>query len=142
MHDVATAAARSPLYVTRRCERWSRDRHDEATDAIAFEPTGEVIVASGAKGGKDATARLRKVVSEYSEQVNADLKQREADEERAVEQKIADLSSGADETLQHERAGLQEQAQGLKDELRARRDQLEAIKPMLTLGEIGCESHA
>jgi DNA-directed RNA polymerase subunit beta' len=74
-------------------------------------------------------------VSEYSEQVNADLKQREADEERAVEQKIADLSSGVDETLQHERAGLQEQAQGLKDELRGRRDQLEAIKPMMTLGE-------
>jgi DNA-directed RNA polymerase subunit beta' len=107
----------------------------EAADAVAFAPTGEVIVAAGAKGGKDATARLRKVVSEYSEQVNADLQQREADEERAVEQKIADLSSGVDETLQHERAGLQEQAQGLKDELRARRDQLEAIKPMLTLGE-------
>jgi DNA-directed RNA polymerase subunit beta' len=107
----------------------------QAEDAVAFQPTGEVIVAAGAKGGKDATARLRKVVSEYSEQVNADLKQREADEERAVEQKIADLSTGVDETLQHERAGLQEQAQGLKDELRARRDQLDAIKPMLTLGE-------
>ncbi|HXS71318.1 MAG TPA: DNA-directed RNA polymerase subunit beta', partial [Patescibacteria group bacterium] len=106
-----------------------------AEDAVAFAPTGEVIVAAGDTGGKEATARLRKVVSEYSEQVNADLKQREADEERAVEQKIADLSSGVDETLQHERAGLQEQAQGLKDELRGRRDQLEAIKPMMTLGE-------
>ena len=106
-----------------------------AEDAVAFAPTGEVIVAAGGKGGKDATARLRKVVSEYSEQVNADLQQREADEERAVEQKIADLSSGVDETLQHERSGLQEQAQGLKDELRARRDQLESIKPMMTLGE-------
>ena len=74
-------------------------------------------------------------MSEYSEQVNADLQQREADEARAVEQKIADLSAGVDETLQHERAGLQEQAQGLKDELRERRDELEAIKPMQTLGE-------
>ena len=106
-----------------------------AEDTIAFAPTGEVIVASGDKGGREATARLRKVVAAYSEQVNADLQQREADEARAVEQKIADLSGGVDETLQHERAGLQEQAQGLKDELRARRDELEGIKSMQTLGE-------
>jgi DNA-directed RNA polymerase subunit beta' len=106
-----------------------------AEETIAFAPTGEVIVAVGDKGGKDATARLRKVVSEYTEQVNGDLKQREADEARAVDQKIADLSSGVDETLQHERAGLQEQAQGLKDELRVRRDEIEGLKPMQTLGE-------
>jgi hypothetical protein len=93
-----------------------------------------VIVASGDKGGKDATARLRKVVSEYSEQVNADLQAargRRGARGRAEDRRPLD---GVDETLQHERAGLQEQAQGLKDELRARRDQLEAIKPMLTLG--------
>src|SRR5918994_6039047 len=106
-----------------------------ATETIAFEPTGEVIVASGAKGGKDATARLRKVVGEYTEQVNADLQQREADEARAVDQKVADLKAGMEETLQHERAGLQEQAQGLKDELRKLRDELEGLKPMQTLGE-------
>jgi DNA-directed RNA polymerase subunit beta' len=106
-----------------------------AEESIAFAPTGEVIVAAGDKGGKDATARLRKVVAEYTEQVNADLQQREADEARAVDQKIADLSSGVDETLQHERAGLQEQAQGLKDELRVRRDEIEGLKPMQTLGE-------
>ena len=106
-----------------------------AEETIAFAPTGEVIVAAGDKGGKEATARLRKVVSEYTEQVNADLQQREADEARAVEQKVADLSSGVDDTLQHERAGLQEQAQGLKDELRKLRDELEGLKPMQTLGE-------
>jgi DNA-directed RNA polymerase subunit beta' len=106
-----------------------------AEETIVFAPTGEVIVAEGDKGGKEATARLRKVVAEYTEQVNADLQQREADEARAVEQKIADLSSGVDETLQHERAGLQEQAQGLKDELRVRRDEIEGLKAMQTLGE-------
>ena len=79
--------------------------------------------------------RLRKIVAEYTEQVNADLKQREADEARAVEQKVADLAAGVEETLQHERAGLQEQAQGLKDELRKLRDELEGLKPMQTLGE-------
>ncbi len=106
-----------------------------AEETIAFAPTGEVIVAAGDKGGKEATARLRKVVGEYTEQVNADLQQREADEARAVEQKVADLSSGVDDTLLHERAGLQEQAQGLKDELRKLRDELEGLKPMQTLGE-------
>jgi len=106
-----------------------------AEETIAFAPTGEVIVATGDKGGKEATARLRKVVAEYTEQVNADLQQREADEARAVEQKVADLSSGVDDTLQHERAGLQEQAQGLKDELRARRDEIEGLKAMQTIGE-------
>src|SRR4029077_8769949 len=106
-----------------------------AAETIAFAPTGEVIVADGDKGGKEATARLRKVVGEYTEQVNADLQQREADEARAVEQKIEDLRAAMDETLRHEREQLQEQAQGTKDELRKLRDELESLKPMQTLGE-------
>src|SRR6187397_1473822 len=106
-----------------------------AAETIAFEPTGEVVVAAGDKGGKEATARLRKIVSEYTEQVNADLQQREADEARAVDQKIADLAAGVEEALQHERESVQEQAQGTKDELRKLRDELESLKPMQTLGE-------
>ena len=106
----------------------------EAT--IAFEPTGEVVVAAGDKGGKEATARLRKIVGEYTEQVTADLQQREADEARAVEQKVEDLRAAMDDTLRHEREQLQEQAQGTKDELRKLRDELESLKPMQTLGEL------
>jgi DNA-directed RNA polymerase subunit beta' len=106
-----------------------------AAETIAFEPTGEVVVAAGDKGGKEATARLRKIVGEYTEQVNADLQQREADEARAVDQKIEDLRAGMDDTLRHEREQLQEQAQGTKDELRKIRDELESLKPMQTLGE-------
>ena len=106
-----------------------------AAETIAFEPTGEVVVASGDKGGKEATARLRKIVGEYTERVNADLQQREADEARAVEQKIEDLRAAMDDTLRHEREQLQEQAQGTKDELRKLRDELESLKPMQTLGE-------
>jgi DNA-directed RNA polymerase subunit beta' len=106
----------------------------EAT--IAFELTGEVVVAAGDKGGKEATARLRKIVGDYTEQVNAELQQREADEARAVEQKIEDLRAAMDDTLQHEREELQEQAQGTKDELRKLRDELESLKPMQTLGEL------
>ena len=108
----------------------------EAADTIVFAPTAEVIVAAGDKGGKEATARLRKVVSAYSEQVDAEFKQRDADEARAVEAKVADLQAGMQEALQHERAGLAEQAAGLKDELRKLRDELEGLKPMQTLGEL------
>ena len=96
-----------------------------AAETIAFEPTGEVVVAAGDKGGKEATARLRKIVGEYTEQVNADLQQREADEARAVEQKVEDLRAAMDDTLRHEREQLQEQAQGTKDELRKIRDELD-----------------
>ena len=92
-------------------------------------------MAAGEKGGKEATAKLRKIASGASERVDADLKQREADEARAVEQKIADLEAGMQDTLSHERAGLAEQAQGRKDELRKLRDELESLKPMQTLGE-------
>ena len=106
-----------------------------AEESIAFAPTGEVIVAAGDKGGKEATARLRKTVADHSEQVNAELQQREADEARAVDQKVEDLRAGMDEALRHEREQLQEQAQGLKDELRKVRDDLENLKPMMTLGE-------
>jgi DNA-directed RNA polymerase subunit beta' len=106
-----------------------------AEETIAFGPTGEVVVAAGGKGGKEATARLRKIVGDYSDQVNADLQQRAADEARAVEQKIADLAAGMADALGHERGLLQDQAQGTKDELRKLRDELESLKPMQTLGE-------
>ncbi|HEY6030396.1 MAG TPA: hypothetical protein VIU44_07535, partial [Gaiellaceae bacterium] len=106
-----------------------------AEETIAFGPTGEVVVAAGDKGGKEATARLRKIVGDYTEQVNAELQQRAADEARAVEQKIADLAAGMADALGHERELLQDQAQGTKDELRKLRDELESLKPMQTLGE-------
>ena len=108
----------------------------EATETIAFAPTGEVIVAAGDKGGKEATARLRKVVSEYSDQVTAELKQRDQDETRVVESKIADLAAAMQDTLQAKRDELAQEATGQKDELRKVRDELESLKPMQTLGEL------
>src|SRR5215216_5123786 len=107
-----------------------------AEDTIVFEPTGEVVVAAGDKGGKDATAALRKIVSAETERVNAELQQREKDEERAVEQKVADLQAGIAETLRHEKEELAGQAQGLKEDLRKQRDEIEGLKPMQTLGEL------
>src|SRR5437773_2417189 len=106
-----------------------------AEESIVFEPTGEVIVAAGDKGGKTATAKLRSVVSAETERVTEEIQQRERDEELAVEQKVADLRAAMDETIAAEKGQLKERAQGLKDELRKMRDELESIKPMLTIGE-------
>jgi DNA-directed RNA polymerase subunit beta' len=107
-----------------------------AEETIVFAPTGEVVVAAGDKAGKEATAALRKIVSAETERVNAELQQREKDEERAVEQKIADLQAGIAETLRHEKEELAGQAQGLKEDLRKQRDEIEGLKPMQTLGEL------
>ena len=106
-----------------------------AEDSIVFAPTGEVVVAAGGKGGKEATAALRKIVSAETERVTAELQQREKDEERAVDQKVADLQAGIDETLRHEKEELAGQAQGLKEDIRKQRDDIEGLKAMQTLGE-------
>jgi len=107
-----------------------------AEDTIVFAPTGEVIVAAGDKGGKEATARLRKVVSEYSDQVTDELKRRDTDETRAVEQQVADLSAAMQDALQAKRDELAQEASGHKDELRKVRDELEGLKAMQTIGEL------
>src|SRR5262249_6069214 len=54
-----------------------------AEETLAFPLTGEVVVAAGDKGGKEATARLRKIVAAYTETENAAIQQREVDEARA-----------------------------------------------------------
>jgi len=92
-----------------------------ADETIAFEPTGEVIVAAGDKGGREATSRLRKIVGAETERVNEELQQREADEARATEQKVADLESAINDTLQAERDRLHQEAQGLRDDIRKQR---------------------
>jgi len=107
-----------------------------AEESIAFEPTGEVVVAAGDKGGKEALARLRKIAAAESERVNSELQQRERDEARATEEAIADLQTSLEDALRAEREKLATDAQGQKDELRRAREEIEAIKPMMTLGEL------
>ncbi len=106
-----------------------------AEETLVFASTGEVIVASGEKGGKEAVARLRSVVSAETERVNDELQTRERDEATAVDQKIADLRAAMDDTVRAKREELAGQAQGMKEENRRLRDELESIKPQTTLGE-------
>ena len=107
-----------------------------AEETIAFAPTGEVVVAAGDKGGKDATAKLRKIVAAETERVTEELQTREADEERQTEQKVQDLVAAMDETLRTERESLATDAQGQKDELKQARAEIESLKPLMTIGEI------
>ena len=75
----------------------------EATDTIAFAPTGEVVVAAGDKGGKEALSRLRKIATAESDRVTSEQAQRASDEERGTEQKVQDLQAAMDEALRAER---------------------------------------
>ncbi len=106
-----------------------------AEETIAFEPTGEVVVAAGGKAGKEATAKLRKIAAAETERVNTELQGREADEAKAVDARIAELRASMEETLEHERAKLSDAAQGLKDDIRRQRDEIDGLKSLLTLGE-------
>jgi len=67
--------------------------------------------------------------------VNEELQQREADEARATEQKVADLQAAINETLQAERDRLHQEAQGLRDDIRKQRDEIEGLKPQQLLLE-------
>ncbi len=106
-----------------------------ATATIAFAPTGEIVVAEGDKGGKEATAKLHKLVRAETERVNEELQQREADEDRATEEKIAALEAAIGDTLAAEKGRLAGEAQGLKDEIRKFRDEIEGLKPQKLLLE-------
>ncbi|MHB8399088.1 MAG: DNA-directed RNA polymerase subunit beta' [Candidatus Limnocylindrales bacterium] len=98
-------------------------------ETIVFASTGEVVVAEGEKGGKEATARLRRLVAAETDRVNDEIKQREADEARATDEKIAVLESAIGDTLAAEKERLAHEAQGLKEELRKVRDEVEGLKP-------------
>ena len=77
----AQRAARTEEIVAaaKEVEAWLAElKLGTAEESTAFALTAEVIVAAGDKGGKEATARLRKTVADHSEQVNAELQQREA----------------------------------------------------------------
>ncbi|MGD0863207.1 MAG: DNA-directed RNA polymerase subunit beta' [Candidatus Limnocylindrales bacterium] len=106
-----------------------------AAEAIAFPITGEVVVAAGATAGKEATAALRKIVAAETERVTSEIRQREADEERSVGQKITDLQLQNDAEIETERERLRRDAEGAKDEIRKQRDEIESIKPLMTLSE-------
>ena len=127
--------SRSPRRPRPSRQPWPAWPAAAAEATIAFEPTGEVVVASGDKGGREATARLRKIAAAEIERIGEELKSRDADEERATAARIADLELTIDAELEAERERLRTEADGLKDEIRKTRDEIERLAPMITLPE-------
>ena len=91
-----------------------------AEETIAFAPTGEVVLAAGEKGGKAVEARLKKIVVAESERVTEEFRQREADEQRATDQKVDDLRVVMEAAIDALREGRKLEAESRKDEIRAR----------------------
>ena len=105
----------------------------EAT--IAFEPTGEVILGAGEKGGKAVEAKLKKIVLAESERVTEEFRTREADEQRATEQKIEDLRIQMEAAIDAHREARKVEAENRKDEIRRARDEIEQLGSMTQLTE-------
>ncbi len=106
-----------------------------AEETVAFPPTGEVVVAAGDKAGKDAKARLQKIVKAETDRLAEAATERISLEERATEQKVEDLRAAMDEAIRAKKEELVAEAQGLKEELRQARAEIEALKPLITIGE-------
>src|SRR5450759_1060018 len=104
-------------------------------DTVAFAPTGEVVLAAGEKGAKEAVARLRKFATAESERVTEEFRVREAGEQRATEQKIADLELEMQAAIDARREDRKRAAEGRKDEIRRQRDEIEGLKPLVMLSE-------
>ena len=104
-------------------------------DTVAFAPTGEVVLAAGEKGAKEAVARLRKFATAESERVTEEFRVREAGEQHATEQKIADLELEMQAAIDARREDRKRAAEGRKDEIRRQRDEIEGLKPLVMLSE-------
>ena len=106
-----------------------------AEEPIVFEPTGEVIVAVGAKGGKEAIEALKKAAAEEVERVNTEIQSIEAAEAERTAAQIADLDLQRDARLEAERERLRLEADSTKDEIRKARDEIEKLAPGAMLME-------
>jgi DNA-directed RNA polymerase subunit beta' len=110
-----------------------------AEDAIVFEETGEVLVAAGDKATKATSTQLRKLTAELVERVNDDIKEKVAQEEAAVSQRIEDARLEMSAALETEQERLKVEAEGLKEEIRKAKDEITKIKGGDLLSEISLD---
>src|SRR6188508_2854534 len=106
-----------------------------AEEPIVFEPTGEVIVGAGEKGGKAANTALNKAAAAEVERANTEIQEREKLQEDENKGKIEDLRLQLDATLETERERLKGEAEGTKDEIRKARDEINKLQPGQMLPE-------
>ena len=96
-----------------------------AEAAIVFEPTGEVIVASGERGGKDASAKLKDAAADEIERVNTEIQESEAQQEATIRQRIDDKRLENSAMLEAERDRMRGEADGLQEEIRKAKDEID-----------------
>ena len=78
------------------------------------------------RGGKEATARLRKIAADEIERVNGELQQREADEERSDgPEGRGRCSSPSTPSSRPSASSCRREAEALSDEIRRQRDEIE-----------------
>ncbi len=106
-----------------------------ADEPIVFAPTGEVIVAAGDKGGKDAKTALGKAAREEIERVNTEIQAIEAAEDEALALAFENLSLERDAAIETERERLKGEADSTRDEIRKAREEIEKLQPGVMLME-------
>ncbi|MFV2064432.1 MAG: DNA-directed RNA polymerase subunit beta', partial [Chloroflexota bacterium] len=106
---------------------------------IVFEETGDVLVAAGEKATKATSTLLRKLTAELVERVNDDIKDKEAQEEAVVKQRIEDARLELSAALETEQERLKGEAEGLKEETRKAKDEITKIKGGDLLSEISLD---
>jgi len=121
-------------------EKAINDLGESAADgAIIFEPTGEVIVADRALGGKDGKARLRAVLTQASLDAEEAFTNQKEQINKEGEQKRADLKALAEGEIARLRANAKTSAQSRKEEIAKEKKALLLLKPYQLLPEIGRE---
>ncbi|MFM2147466.1 MAG: DNA-directed polymerase subunit beta [Chloroflexota bacterium] len=111
----------------------------KADGAIIFEPTGEIVVADGGIGGREAKARLSAVVSQATLDADEEFKQLKDSIERERVAKHADLKALAEGEIAALRANAKTSAQNRKEEIAKEKKALLNLKPYQLLPEIGRE---
>jgi DNA-directed RNA polymerase subunit beta' len=106
-----------------------------ADEPVVFEPTGEIIVAAGDKGGKSAVTALNKAAAAEVERVNTEIQEREKLQEDQVRTQLDDARLQLDATLEAERERLRGEAEGTKEDIRKTRDEINKIQSGMMLPE-------
>ncbi|MEY4388943.1 MAG: DNA-directed polymerase subunit beta [Chloroflexota bacterium] len=116
------------------------DLHEASAEgAIVFEPTGEVVVAEGALGGREARTRLQAILTQASLAAEEDFANRRdailADAEASKQR----INREADEQVSSLRSNAQTAAIGRRAEIEAERAALKSLHELQLLPEIGVE---
>ncbi len=102
----------------------------EATAAIVFAPTGEVVVAEGARRPGCASRPEEGSPRDEIERVNTELQEREAGEDAATQQRIEDSGSRSTPGWRRSASGSAARPRASRRRSGSARDEIERLQPM------------